>query len=195
MSRLPQLTLKEGLEIWSRNRDISCSAEGEHFSLNELLGLMEPGSMAKLPTGRKEHLSRCSECLQKWLDMSEEQNFIEELQDHQTSDDWYSGGMMEAASSEVTSSVALESRCGNFQLSLYPDGDKKGEGMISLEYIGSSGPDIEGKRVTVRDRSGSILLDGSMRAGRIASISKEFTTIDLQAWSVHVHGQKDKDEA
>lgn len=195
MSSLPQLTLKEGLEIWSRNKDVSCAAEGAHFSLDELLRLVEPGAMAKLSEERKEHLSRCSDCLQKWLDMSEEQDFIEDLQDHKTSDDWYSGGMMEAASSELTSAVALKSRCGNFQLGLYPDGSRKGEGMISLEYIGSSGPDVEGKTVTVRDLNGLVLLDGSIRAGRIASISKEFATIDLQAWSVHVHGETEEDKA
>lgn len=193
MRTLPEISLKEGLKLWSKTKEVSLGHSGEHFSPAELLRAVEAGGMDRLSEERKEHLSLCSDCLQKWLDITEEQGFVEELAEEKSSDDWYSGGMMEAAAGEVRSALSLKSRCGNFQITLYPDEVKRGEGMVSLDYVGSSGPDIEGKTVTVKDMNGLILLESSIRSGRAASFSDKFAIMDLQAWSIHVQGSSDGD--
>ncbi len=184
---LPPLSLKKGLDVWLNNRDISVTVEGEHFSALEMLHSVRDGGVKNLSEPQKKHLSQCRECLGKWLDLVEEQVFVEEIAEEKTSDDWYAGGMLEAASAQVSSAVVLKSNCGRFQLSLYPDSDKQGAGMITLEFVGNNGDQIEGKWVTVRDLNGEMLLDGSVRAGRLASISDNFDSIDLQKWSVQVH--------
>ncbi len=184
---LPPLSLKAGLKIWGKEEGTSVSTQGEHLSGTEFLRFTRPGGMETAPSERKEHLSNCSLCLQRWFEISEEQGFVEDLSEDLSSDDWYSGGMMEAAAGELSSSLTLRSRCGEFQLSLYPDEKKKGEGMITLEYVGSSDRGIEGRWVTVKDIKGFVLLDGAIRVGRIATISRDFNIMDLQAWSVQVH--------
>ncbi len=184
---LPPLSLKAGFKIWSDEEDVSIPGESEHLSAVEFLRFTAPGGMENAPQKRKDHLSICSLCQQKWFDISEELSFADDLSEENSSDDWFAGGMLEAAAGQVASALSLKSRCGNFQLNLYPDSSHRGEGMIALEFVGSSGRDIEGKWVTVKDIEGLVLIDGSIRAGRVATISHNFTIMDLQAWSVHVH--------
>lgn len=186
---LPPLSLKRGLKIWSKHE--GGSATGAHLSALELLRYSALNGMNSAPEERKEHLSNCNVCLQKWFDICEEQGFTDELLEGKSSDDWYTGGMMEAAAGETVSALSLISRCGNFQLNIFPDGEKKGEGMITLEYIGSSDRDLEGKWITVKDIQGLVLLDGVMRVGKLATISQDLQTIDLQAWSVHTRSGED----
>ena len=190
-NKFESLSLQEGLEIWGRNRDISVPAEEQHIPAAELLCLAISGGWQAATEDVRHHLSRCSICLENWFAACLEQAKTEKLLSDSASDDWFSGGLLEAAAGAgITSPLQLQSSCGHFRLNLYPDAVKQGAGMVTLEYVGSGEPNPEGRFVVVKDRLGVTFLKGVIRGGRVARLSELFKKIDLQSWSLQVHGTK-----
>ncbi len=188
-NKIPPISLQEGLEIWARNRDFSVPAGESHIPASELLGLAISGGWQAASEDVRHHLSCCSICLENWFAACREQAKTEKFLTDSASDDWFSGGLLEAAAGDgITSSLQLKSSCGDFRLGLYPDADKPGSGMVTLEYVSSGEPNPEGRFVVVKDRLGVTLLKGVIRNGRMARLSEQFNHIDLQSWSLQVHG-------
>ncbi len=190
-TKFPSISLRDGLQLWKKHQDISLPADQEHISEIYMYQLATPKGFQQADASLLGHLSHCPLCLERWFDACIEQEHLEELGKKDASDDWYSGGMLEAAATkEISSTLQLKSSCGHFQLSLYPDENQPGQGMITLEYLGTSKKNPEGKEVVIKDRSGHILMEGVLRGGRVARISEHFEKLDLQVWSIQIRDSK-----
>ncbi len=190
------LSLQTCMAIWSDEID-SETVAGIHLTHEQLHEIIRPGGMNRVSPEVLSHLSLCPACQKRWLEYSSSSAEIpvsspNAIQVCEAADDWFTGGLMEAAQGDgVSLPLLLNSRCGHFRLHVYPDKDTDGCGMVVLEHQRLEGErDPEGCEVEVRDANGHIILSGTMRSGHIAKQSDILDRIDLQTWVVQVCGKE-----
>jgi hypothetical protein len=185
IEKLPALDFRQGMQIWQEQRRQEVAQENNHLSGAELEHYAAAGGLASAGEAVLEHLAFCPICLEKWAEACRKD---EALPPVAVADDWYGGGMMEAAATEQADRpVFLPSICGDFILRLFPEGGESLRGMVALEAIGAEAKTrAEGARVTVRDNRGEVLLSGTFVGGRVARMVEALSRYDLQSWSLIV---------
>ncbi len=183
--KLPKCSFAEGMKIWQEQRLAETSQQGDHLLPAELGKLVAPGGMAAADESQVEHLASCPHCLAKWAAACREG-----AADSQpvAADDWYTGGMLEAAASggEVQRR-SLASHCGRFVVRIFPGKGGAGPCMVAIEVtdVGSKN-EVEGSQVTLRDNNGEELIQGKIVAGRLARMVDNVSDFDLHCWSLRV---------
>ncbi len=185
IEKLPPLSLAEGLQIWSENYETS--PEDVHLSAQTIEELAQPGGLDSAVEEHLEHLSSCPVCVKNWAAAC---NKIIVAEDG-TADDWYSGGMLEAAATERTGGpIILPSRCGNFEIRLLPDKDSDKKYMAVLEVISSRKSEFEDSHISINDSKGKLLLEGRVTGARIGRMVEDLDSFDLSHWSMIVQFSK-----
>jgi hypothetical protein len=103
-------------------------------------------------------------------------------------------GMLEAAADTGPKQpLSLPSRCGSFHLGLLPSMDDPDKGLLTLETAGEMAESLEGRRVTVRDRNNTLLIDGHLHEGRVARPCDRLSTLDLSTWTLTFSQEKERE--
>ncbi|MDH3349745.1 MAG: hypothetical protein OEM02_16785 [Desulfobulbaceae bacterium] len=182
---LPSLSVRHGLEIWREERtDFSRFVHLSEDVFRELAG---PGGLKDADKKVLEHLATCSCCLSIWADYNQlaQNGFYSDGE----ADDWFAGGISEAASTHDREGVSVSSTCGRFLLSIYYDQALVDEAMVVLEVTGGAMGTLEQTYVCIRDRGGKQLLHGRIVGDRLARrYDMGSGEPDLQTWSIRVGG-------
>ena len=182
MNELPPLNLEQGLRIWQENT--VSQPDVNHLDAETLQRFADKGGLHDADEQALEHLSRCPQCLASWAALCRSTSPAHE---YGVADDWYSGGVMEAASSKGSGEpITSPSSCGRFLLTLYPDAQGSASGMITLEVTGAAAGSLEKNTVRLRDRAGTTFLDGTIIRNRLARRTDILQKIDLHTWSIKV---------
>ncbi len=169
--------------------DNSISPLNHHLDEKVLLRLADSGGLEKATTIELEHLDNCPLCMAEWAawrralsaaDDCGESDFGKDLNDEFFSQQAF--GYLEAAASDTPKSQALvlESSCGTYRLEILPDRQENSEGMIILSRLTKN----SAVEVSVRDRTGRIIISGPLENGRLARIHKNLDELDLSIWTV-----------
>lgn len=180
IEKLPPLSLAEGFKIWAEEMDVG---DKQHLSSLTIKEMAQPGALDGADEDHLEHLALCPECVKKWVVACNEVVFTED----DAADDWYSGGMLEAAATERSGSpITLPSKCGNFEIRLLPDRDSATKYMAVLEVISPRKSEFENSHITINDCEGKLLLEGTVRGARIGRRVEDLDDFDLSSWSMIV---------
>lgn len=184
--------LKPFLQIWeevfSGRLDIE-SQVVEHLSTKEIYRMAEPGGINKSGPIAVEHLSRCPVCLKEWAAWRRAVSDTEDVEDEESLIMAY--GMLEAAATtHPKEPISVRSSCNNFILGLLPQMDNPDKFMITIEAVAPDAISLEGRKVTVRDHKGLLLIEGRLRHGRLARLSENIDDIDLTTWTVVIENKK-----
>ena len=138
------------------------------------------------------HLSLCPLCLEEWASWRRALTVVDELENADPEEGEHSGvmayGMREAAATaKPEEAINIRSSCGRFIFGLLPQLDNPEKGMATLEAVSDGHMDVEGKWAVVRDGSGSVVLEGRLRHGRLARICDNISKIDLSSWTLVVN--------
>ncbi len=181
IEKLPPLSLAEGMRIWSENYEGSPGVA--HLSQETIEELAQPGALDSVDEASLEHLSSCPLCVKKWSTACNNMA----IQEDGAADDWYSGGILEAAATErAIGPIMLPSRCGNFEIRLLPDTDSDKKYMAILEVISERKSEFEGSYISVHDSRGTLLLEGTVTGARIGRMVENMAEYDLTSWSMIV---------
>ncbi|WP_041277697.1 hypothetical protein [Desulfotalea psychrophila] len=185
MEKFPKMDLRQGMEIWKEQAQ--SQADATHLSEEELARAAVHGGLAELDGYLIEHLASCPVCLAKWVAACRDIDMSKDEFAYDTADDWYSGGLLEAAATSGSRLPAvLLSRCGNFNLRIFPD-EKSTGAMVALETRNPSATGrSEGKMVTVQDAEGKIIVEGKIISGRFARMVDNLDGFNLQVWSLMI---------
>lgn len=176
----------KALEMWQEN--VSESVVGEHLAEETLYRLASPGGIAAGTDEEIEHLCLCTLCRREWNSWMESLDILtDEDESLEEGGMVLSGGLLKAASASLFSeTVSLESGCGRFELSIFPNLDQPELAMVVIE-LKQDMEKLEGKYCVVRDGTGAVILKGVIEDGRCAGRISSLSTLDLKTWTVLVH--------
>lgn len=177
-------------DVYSKPRETT-EGVGMHLSMEDLYRMAEPGGMAKAGEEAMEHLSLCPACLEEWASWRRAITILEDLKREEAEPEEsvpdFAYGMREAAATgRPDEPVSIRSRCGRFVLGILPKVNDPEKGMVTLEAVADEEISVEGKSVMLRDRNGLLLLEGTLRNGRLARLCEDLSRIDLSTWSLVV---------
>lgn len=187
MEQLPRISLQEGMQL--RKELYSSFSHKEHPGAEILRELAKAGGLAATDEAILDHVSGCPDCMKKWSSLVREETDSAVHKSHEAADDWYSGGLLEAASSEDTNigPLTLHSSCNQFCLRILPDEALQGTGLITLDILDEKyHPAFEGKRAEVRDAAGTVMLAGGVVGGRTAAFCDSLLDLDCSSWTVGI---------
>ena len=178
--------LKSYLNLWKDHfsSDVEGqSINGQHLDDEKLQQMIHLSlDMENNDNLHLEHLSSCPACMERWAQLCK-QEITEKVPDTHT----YSPSMSYGTNEEddvvgQSSGLNLASQCGRFTLSSTASA---GHLLTENLTIKTSETKLNGKKVQVRDRSGSVLLDGMIEKGQL-SAKIDIQKIDLSIWTVLV---------
>ena len=176
--------LKEGFQYWRRSRDQEMQ-DTDHISDRQLHLLSGVEGLRGVSTAIVNHLSMCPQCLNRWVRSCAQMREADAAQ--QSSDDYLIYGVLEAAASlHTVEPVQTKSSCGKISLGIFPASDDTVDALVTLEVISDDVTFLEGKVLTVREKSGTIILDGCLQGGRLGGTCSDIRKIDLSAWTMQV---------
>jgi hypothetical protein len=176
--------LKEGFQYWNSIREQE-TRDGDHLSDDQLLFISGAEGLKGVSSAIVSHLSMCPRCLRRWAKSCREQRALEAAQ--QSSDDYLVyGGLEAAASLDTIEPVQMKSSCGKFSLGVLPASGDPANSLITLEVQSDAASFLEGKILTVREKSGTIILSGCLRGGRLGGTFSDVRNIDLHVWTLQV---------
>ncbi len=178
------MNIQNNLEQRLRDWKSSFEFEGPHLPDDVLYRLANAGGIKNADNETARHLSLCPTCLEKWADWRRAISAAEEST-QESHEEFMSYGMLEAAASTgPLQPLNLQSRCGSFCLGVLPSMGNPDKGLLTLEAIGQIAASLEGRRVTIRDRRGTVLIDGHLHEGRVARPCEHLGEIDLSTWTI-----------
>lgn len=131
-----------------------------------------------------EHLSLCAACQKKWVDWLDTVDILKSDVTENSGQICSGVGFLKAASASVYKEpVTLESTCGRFELTVYPDLDFASGAMLAVEALKEL-PQFEGRRCVVRDANGLLLVSGVIEDGRVADRIMDLASADLTTWTI-----------
>lgn len=176
--------LKEGFQHWNNIREQE-TRDGDHLSDDQLLFISGAEGLKGVSSAIVGHLSTCPRCLKRWAKSCREQRALESAQ--QASDEYLAYGDLEAAASlDIIEPVQVKSSCGKFSLGVFPASGDSTNSLITLEVQSDVATFLEGKMLTVREKSGTIILSGCLRGGRLGGTFSDIGNIDLHVWTLQV---------
>ncbi len=181
IEKLPPLSLADGMKIW---REIySDGPETSHLTPTAIHSLSRPGGLENALNTKLDHLSSCPECLKQWSTACSQST----LQGEDAADDWYSGGMLEAAASQRSPGIiVLPSNCENFEIRLLPQDGSTKKYMAVVEVVSLRKSDFENSHIFIKDKDGKLLLEGKVAGARLAREIEDLDEFDISAWSMIV---------
>lgn len=187
-------TLERPLQIWKEIRPGPAEADAApdgHISMEMLYRMAGPGGIEESSYDQVAHLSLCSACLERWASWRRAVTAVDELEKGDTDKEdafpLIACGLREAAASlEPKEPVTMRSSCGRFILGLLPRMDNPDKGLVTLEAAADGAMSVEGRRFTVRDRNGLVMLEGRLQHGRLARPCERLRDFDLSAWTLVV---------
>lgn len=183
--------LHQSLAAWKQAGVINDSSN-EHLDDDTLYQLACDNSAIDVDPQQKQHLSCCPICMEKWANWRKAISATQSDQQQQQPLSM-SYGFLEAAADNNNNPqpLNLHSHCGGFNLGLYPDRDHPESALVTLKATGSNCDQLEDHQVTVRDKNGSVILEGFFIEGRAARRTDQLSSIDLTQWTVVVHPLED----
>ena len=178
----------KALRVWGEEwQDGGFEDTGEHLSESVIYKLAEPGGLQNADQKDVEHLSLCPLCQETWVGWLESLEILHDENDS-SGERLLSAGFLKAASSSLFNDpVTLESACGMFELSVFPDLDDPGRALVTLE-LKAEEHKYNRKYCSVRDGRGMLLLKGIFDDGRLAGRVDNISSLDLKTWTVVVGG-------
>lgn len=157
----------------------------KHLGEEILYQLALPGGLQDAAAEDLEHLSLCPVCLKEWSSWLESLDILADNEEDTNGQDIHlSFGFLKAASASLfTEPISLDSACGRFELSIYPDREQVKQGMIVIE-IRKDAKSFENRYCVVRDGTGTIILRGMLEDGRLAGRLDDLSQLDLKTWTV-----------
>ncbi|MEH0022094.1 MAG: hypothetical protein V6Z89_20750 [Desulfobacter sp.] len=173
------INLENALKIWQETFTIS----NQHITDERLYTLSQSGGLEDASDIELEHLSRCPECLESWSIVCMLDEFNLKEPPNQTV--FISSGYLKAAASakQTKEPLNLKSECGKFIIGVFPDLQKPGKGMITLDTVGHL-PDLEKMRATVSDAKGMVALEKSIIGGRAAAVTSDMDQLDFSKYTI-----------
>lgn len=161
------------------------SKAGEHLAEETLYRLAMPGGLQSGADKDLQHLSLCPECQEEWISWLDSLETLSDEQLTEEEDLQLGVGFLKAASSPslFAEPVSLESACKRFELAVYPELDRLGQGMVVIEVKRDENV-FEGKYCTVRGGTGGIILQGRIEDSRLAGRISDLSSLDLKTWTV-----------
>lgn len=178
--------IRKALDVWQENApELKVS---DHLSEETLYRLACPGGIAGGTDEEVEHLSSCTLCRREWNSWMESLDILTDEEERLEDGGMVlSGGLLKAASASLFSeTVTLESGCGRFELSIFPNLDQPDRAMVVIE-VKMDMEKLEGKYCVVRDGTAAVILKGVIEDGRCAGRIASLSTLDLKTWTVQVH--------
>lgn len=175
-------TLAAKLRLWAATRD-DRRLPGNHLDDERLYQAARENGLTILSVSELHHLARCPRCLREWAEWLHAMTEPEEAQ-NQEDDIILTCATLQAAASTQREPVRLRSQCGRFFLSLLPQMENRRQGLVILEVAVSGEERLEGWRVSVLDRNGRRLLEGTLQHGRLARPCENLDEVDLAACTV-----------
>lgn len=176
--------LKEGFQYWNNVREQE-RTDVDHISDNQLLILSGVEGLKGVSTAIISHLSTCPKCLNRWVKSCREQRELEAVP--QFSDEYLIYGGLEAAASLGTiEPVQMKSSCGKFSLGVLPASGDPANALITLEAQSDTASLLEEKKLTVREKNGTIILTGHLQGGRLVGTFSDIRKINLSVWTLQV---------
>lgn len=158
--------------------------ENIHLSIQVLYQMALSGGIKNADPKDSAHLSICPLCLNLWARFRKCISDIEDAAEYEEQR-YVSWGMLEAAASDKSiEAMRLKSSCGKFFLGLLPQVGNPEKGMVTLELDSKTASELEGRKATVRDHGGRILLEGAISQGRLARRIERLSDINLSHWTV-----------
>lgn len=179
-AQLPPLHFHEAMRL---RRDVGGEEiPGGHLTGEQLAALALPGGMQDAGNDLLDHLSSCTSCMRQWGDQVKGRR---SMSGDGAADDWYSGGMLEAAASgPAAGPVQLISSCEQFRLGVLP-AERGDKGLVTLDVIDATLVGLtESCQVEVRDSNGRVVLAGTIGGGRCAGFCETVPDLDLSTWSL-----------
>ncbi len=183
-----ETALQTCLKIWREEyfRPDQDAGKGGHLSDRILYEMALAGGFKNADSKHSSHLSLCPVCLGRWAQL---RRAVSDLNEGESYDDEkiVSWGKLEAAATDKSlEALSLKSSCGRFVLGVLPRMGDPDSGMVTLEVISGVGAEMEGRRATVSDNAGRVLLQGAIRQGRLARKIERLPKVDLAKWTVVV---------
>lgn len=174
---IKKTSFKRALHLWQNSQ----TPNQDHLSMDQLYKLSTSNGIQTADSCTLDHLSLCSECLDKWEDFSRLTNVDSdpEIEDEAV----ISYGFLKAASAKMTAPVFVKSRGKKFTLGIFPDMDRSDKGMAVLETLNEP-VSYDGLNACVRDARGVIVLKSKIVNGRSASKIEQINTLDLSNWTI-----------
>ena len=184
------LLLRKGLKIWRETALKTAISSDDHLTPKQLEAMKEHGGITGADDAWVEHLSLCPLCLDRFSALLAEKNEPPPLPDASAADDYIMAiGELQAADEEKRTALPeISTACRRFTLGIYPDRDNPDNGMLTVEVGRDLHDAVEGKKVTVRDKEGRVLLSATFHDGKVARLCKGLREADLNAWTILVAG-------
>jgi hypothetical protein len=135
------------------------------------------------------HLALCAKCLRRWAKL---RKALSDMEDPESGsfegESFLTWGMLEAAADDKpVEALRLKSACGKFVLGVLPRVGNSDSGMITLEVVESEAVShMEGRKATVRDKNGRLILQGRIHQARVARKIERLSNVKLAKWTVVV---------
>ncbi len=180
-----EILVRKALAVWQESGETQ--EHVGHLAEEALYRLAVPGGLDKAAVEELEHLSLCPACQTEWAAWLDSFEIVNTTDEHVDENDTVLGfGLLKAAAASLFSEpVCLESSCGRFELSVFPDMDKPERAMVVLE-VKAGGRNLDGRYCVVRDGSGAVICKGVLEDGRCAGRIAELSLLDLKTWTVLV---------
>ncbi len=179
-------TIMKAMQIWQSQPEgvVHGTPGGVHLKSDALYRLAECSGLKEASEQELEHLSLCPICLAAWVEWQESLQILK-MTDSGPAVMMTYGLLKAAASTEWKEPQQLESACGRFLLTVFPELDSPGRGLITLELKAQEQDTaVEGQRLVVRDAEGMVLLAGTLRDGRLAGRNDNLYAIKLASWTI-----------
>lgn len=161
-------TLREALGAWATH---PAGEAGEHIPPAELYEfLRQPGERAGEVLA---HLESCPRCAQELRQMQESLAQAEERLAG------WDVAWPKAAASPQTSTQRILTEAGKYTIEIHPHTVQRNRGIITLQVSPQYRALLEGKRVSLKDGEGRVLLEGKIVNGEAAQEVEGLDRIDV----------------
>lgn len=185
-------TLTAKLRLWAATRD-DRHLPGDHLADERLYQAARKNGLAALSENERHHLARCPRCLHEWAEWLHALADEDEPAQGREHDIILTCATLQAAATTQREPVRLRTQCGRFFLSLLPQVEDRRQGLMTLEVAVSGEDQLDGWRVSVRDRNGRRLLEGTLHNGRLARPCEELDKVDLALCTVVLQRPRDEE--
>jgi len=180
--------IMKAIRVWQNKigKSLGEIAGEDHLGPEILYRLADTSGLKNANEQELEHLSLCPACLTAWVEWQESIKTIN-MPDLAT-DAFMTYGLLKAAATvEWIEPLQLESACGQFLLTVFPELSSPDRGMITLEVKDlQQDTVVEGRHLIVRDGNGANILSGMLCEGRLAGRYENIKRLKLDSWTLVV---------
>jgi len=171
----------EALHLWQL--DSACPG---HLQDEVIYRLAEDGGLKSASHDELTHLGKCSLCMEEWSAWRQAISAADESVNNVDTDAQarVSYGFLQAAASSERRPFSLLSSCGRFSVDVMPLIDDPARVMMVFKICDPDDSGLENQVVSLRDRNGTIFLQGCIQNGQFARHVDNLDRLDLTTWSL-----------